>query len=65
VAYAWLDVSVRETVVVHELQGLDYLDDNLPCLGFGERLRKIALQISVRHVLHGDEDGAFVREPPV
>jgi hypothetical protein len=58
-----LQISVREPILVHQIQTLSQLKGDLPRFGFRQRFGHILLEVSVLKKLHSDEDARVVFKP--
>ena len=47
---------MREAMCMHELDTLNHLVRDLSCLSLRETSAEVSLEVSVRDVLHGDEE---------
>lgn len=54
-----------ESVVMHVLESFENLRDDFSRLPLGKRSCQVSLQVAVRKVLHGDEDGISALEPAI
>ena len=61
--YTRLEVPMREAMCVHELDTLNHLVRDLSCLSLGKASAEVSLEVSVRDVLHGNEELPVSREP--
>lgn len=63
IAHAWLEIPMREPVLVHEVDSLKNLGRDLSALHFWKRFGEMLLKVAMFGILHSDEDAAFVLEP--
>ena len=55
---------MHKLVLVHGDDRLQHLTDDRPGFGLGQWFVEEPLKIAQLEILHGDEQGAFVLEPP-
>lgn len=56
---------MRETIHMHMIEAFRELAGNCPRLIFRNGAREVVLQVTVRHILHGDEDSLRTLEPSI
>lgn len=64
-SYAGLQVAVYKSVVMHVHEPFENLGNDFSRLALGQRSCQVSLQVAVRKVFHGDEDGIPTLEPAV